>query len=191
MEGEKKYSPPLGTTQVGRGREVLWLAGLVPTIERAPGPLEPMMGSNPGFGTPGLWKNSGSFAHAGMISIKPHECCSQGSRTLLNKLEALLYVTLVRSKQQASALSCLATGCLSCRNFWSKLNAAAYDTIVGDWAQFLQVGSWVSLTSMRGERASVLGQLVVGKVIAEVVIARVVVRYGWVIVGGCKIHGCS
>ena len=70
MEGEKKYSPPLGTTQVGRGREVLWLAGLVPTIERAPAPSEPMMGSNPGVGTPCLPKMKlGLFAHAGTISV--------------------------------------------------------------------------------------------------------------------------
>ena len=70
MEGEKKYSPPLGTTQVGRGREVLWLAGFVPTIERAPAPLEPMMGSKPGDGTPGLPKMKPElFAHASMISV--------------------------------------------------------------------------------------------------------------------------
>ena len=72
MEGEKKYSPPLGTTQVGRGREVLWLAGFVPTIERASPELEPlaepMMGSNPGAtGLPKM--KDGVFAHAGMVSV--------------------------------------------------------------------------------------------------------------------------
>lgn len=36
MEGEKKYSPPLGTTHVGRLSEVLWLFGFVPIIDRAP-----------------------------------------------------------------------------------------------------------------------------------------------------------
>ena len=68
MEGEKKYSPPLGTTQVGRGREVLWLAGFVPTIERASPELEPMMGSNPGS-TPLPKMKVGLFAHAGMVSV--------------------------------------------------------------------------------------------------------------------------
>ena len=110
---------------------------------------------------------------------------------MLNELKALFNVTLVRRKQQASPMSCLAIGCFGCGNFRSKLNAAANDTIIACRdAQFLQVGSWVGLTSMRRERASVLGLWVVREVIAEVVVARIVVRYGWVIVCWCKIHGC-
>ena len=51
-EGEKKYSPPFGTTHVGRVSEVLWLLGLVPIIERAPAAFCPMMGSNPETSVP-------------------------------------------------------------------------------------------------------------------------------------------
>ena len=46
-DGEKKYSPPFGTTQVGRESEVLWLWGSVPIIERVPPATCPMMGSIP------------------------------------------------------------------------------------------------------------------------------------------------
>ena len=35
MEGEKKYSPPLGTTHsMGKLRNVLWSLGYAPTIQR-------------------------------------------------------------------------------------------------------------------------------------------------------------
>ena len=67
MEGEKKYSPPFGTTHVGRVSEALWLVGFVPTIERAPAAFWPMMGSNPGdTGLPNI--KAGLFAHAKKVS---------------------------------------------------------------------------------------------------------------------------
>ena len=34
MDGEKKYSPPLGTTQVGSGKLLAWSLGSVPTMAR-------------------------------------------------------------------------------------------------------------------------------------------------------------
>ena len=57
IEGEKKYSPPFGTTHCAvRLRFVAWLPGLVPDITRAvgstgtpfSGPICPMIGSQPG-----------------------------------------------------------------------------------------------------------------------------------------------
>ena len=60
MEGEKKYSPPLGTTHsAGSGSVALWSLGFAPTMLRGPIPLGPspfwpMMGSKPGVGTGGV-----------------------------------------------------------------------------------------------------------------------------------------
>ena len=54
MEGEKKYSPPLGTTHsTGSGSGAFWWLGSAPTILRGPMPPGPkmswpMMGSKPG-----------------------------------------------------------------------------------------------------------------------------------------------
>ena len=54
IEGEKKYSPPLGTTHsTGRSSVLLWSLGFAPTMVRGPMPLGPlmfwpMMGSKPG-----------------------------------------------------------------------------------------------------------------------------------------------
>ena len=59
IEGEKKYSPPLGTTHsMGSGSTLLWSLGFVPDIERGPMPFGPslfwpMMGSKPGV--TGFW----------------------------------------------------------------------------------------------------------------------------------------
>ena len=44
MEGEKKYSPPLGTTHsVGSESVALWSLGFVPTMLRGPRPLGPSL----------------------------------------------------------------------------------------------------------------------------------------------------
>ena len=51
IDGEKKYSPPLGTTHsVARDNDADWLLGSVPTNERDVmfDPAWPMIGSNPG-----------------------------------------------------------------------------------------------------------------------------------------------
>ena len=54
IEGEKKYSPPRGTTQMGRSNDSLCKLGLVPDIERvllgSVGFICPMIGSIPGSG---------------------------------------------------------------------------------------------------------------------------------------------
>ena len=55
MEGEKKYSPPLGTTHsVGSESVAFWFLGFTPDMERGPIPLGPLlfwptMGSIPGM----------------------------------------------------------------------------------------------------------------------------------------------
>ena len=68
MLGEKKYSPPLGTTQsVGRASSAVCLDGFAPDIVRARGPPSgawPMIGSKPGasgfsIGKPGLLAQPG------------------------------------------------------------------------------------------------------------------------------------
>ena len=67
MDGEKKYSPPLGTTHsTGSESVALWSLGFAPDIDRGPipsGPLLfwPTMGSKPGV--TGFWSgNPMSFA---------------------------------------------------------------------------------------------------------------------------------
>ena len=94
IEGEKKYSPPRGTTHVGSVNESSGEAGFVPDMERgevSPGFNCPIIGSIPGaacnldFGGKFL-----AFAHSVMVTVKI--AIGRGEKrehTLLDELETI------------------------------------------------------------------------------------------------------
>jgi hypothetical protein len=64
MEGERKYSPPIGTTNVSNVVSALVFLGLKPNVVICEPLFWPMIGSSPEPGT----GNFGLFAQAGNIS---------------------------------------------------------------------------------------------------------------------------
>lgn len=178
IEGEKKYSPPFGTTQVGSCSSVDWLIGFVPTICR--GEPCPMIGSKPGCAAAVFPGGNATLlaqpiAHLARKTVR--NCTISARLTLLNELKGVGNVARVANEEQAALLGRLCRRSFSSGDLRSERNAATNDAswLSGDaiWypGEVLEVSTGVCLADVRCERASSLRLSVMTKRKAKVVIA--------------------
>lgn len=115
IEGEKKYSPPFGTTHfLGSVRSVLWLLGFAPDILKSVGlSIWPIMGSTPGS-TGFFGGNLGLFAQPQAVSADTQQKTGQRAPTILDESEAIANVALVAHEKQAALVVSRARGGFKC-----------------------------------------------------------------------------
>ena len=90
IEGEKKYSPPFGTTHsAGSASVALWFFGSVPDRLRVPLPFLPMIASNPGSIGFLIGKTVLFAQPAKGIQLRLFNFTNFQKRTMLNELEAI------------------------------------------------------------------------------------------------------
>ena len=115
------------------------------------------------------------------------------SHTLLNKLEPVPDITLIRNEKQSAIVLRLARRFFIREDFRPKGNAAADDAADLGAAEGLEVGSGVRFADVGGEGTAVLGLLVVWEdaVEAEVVVAGGVGAEFGVVFCYCDVDGCT
>ena len=94
--------------------------------------------------------------------------------TLLDKLKPVRNIALIANEQQPTILGCLPRPDFLLGQLRSELDTAAdYSASLRRDTYTFEVGSWICLSNVRGERAAVLGVLIIRKdgIEAEVVIA--------------------
>ena len=104
IEGEKKYSPPFGTTHsAGSASVALWFFGSVPDRLRVPLPFWPMIASKPG--SIGFWIGKPVlFAQPARGSATFGQLYKLPKRTMLNELEAIRDTSRVCSEDETTGV---------------------------------------------------------------------------------------